>query len=145
QISFTTRSEDDRSSGGIDRLPPRFDAFDCEFQTVKRLVDVVPSVLNREPGDTGSDTKRNALRDTLRLVSVPVLKIGVDRKARRLNKLSIMCEHLVARMRGGVVRQATTESKTGGGSRQRFESEVFEINCAADVPRIRQNEAARFV
>ncbi len=143
QVALATSDQQHIAAGFIDRGARGAHALDGGIQAVERLLAVAGRILDRKPRNAGLRAQPYVLPDPRRIGRVAGLEVGVHREVGRLHDLADMGEHEVARH--AAVRQRPRERKARAGGRQRLETEKLQIARAADVPRIGDHEAARFV
>ncbi len=129
----------------IDRGPRCRDALDREGLIVERLVLVAARILDRQPGDAGRDAALHVGRDPFRLMGVARLEVGVHRQLGRGDDLGDVAERHVDGDGPVHVRQRLREGEARARRRQRLEAETAQIARRADVPRVRDHEAAALV
>ena len=100
-------------------------------------------ILDRQARHAGADAACDVPGDALGVVRVPGLEIRVHRDARRGGHLFEVPQHPFERNAG--VGQRLREGESGRGGGEGLEAEMLEVDGAAGVPRVRQDEAAFFV
>ena len=80
--------------------------------------------------------------DILRRRSVARREIRVDRNINGARDIGYVCQVALTSERSFGVRQPLRERKARTGRRQCGESELLQVPCRADVPRIRNHETA---
>jgi hypothetical protein len=143
QIAFRTCSQQYINSRGVNRGARGPDPLHCDRQIVERLLPVSGRVLYRETGDTRIDAQPHVGRYTIGIVRVSGFKIGVDRQVHCGDHLRDVRQYHVSWDRR--VGQSAGKSKSCAGGGQRRKTEVPQVPRRAYIPRVRDNEAARFV
>ncbi len=128
---------------GIDGRSRRLDALDRERALVKRLCRVAGGILDRQPGDAGLDRARDVGGDLLRLMRKPALEIGVDGQIDGRAQRGKMSADIV--QRDAIVGLCDRPRKACAGRGDRLEPHVLQRSRAADIPGVRQHEAAGLV
>src|SRR4029079_18095518 len=127
------------AAGAVDGGARRLHPGNRKVEVIERR-GAFGRVLDRQPGHAGRDAARDAVGDAARIVGKAVLEVGVYRNVRRLDQFAQMRKHVVTVLRavGAALRVGVAATRQSQG----LEAEAFEIARAADIPRIRDDEAA---
>ena len=143
QKTFAAADQQHAAVVTLDRRACRLDALDRERPLVKRPCGVSRGILDRQSGDAGLGCARYVGSDFVRLMGEAALEIGVDGQIDRAAQHGEMLQHLLER--DAVVGLSDRPRKTGAGRGDRLEAEMLQRPGTADIPRVRQHEAAGLV
>ena len=141
--AFGARGEHHVAAGLVDRRARGLHPRQRLVEIVQRKVAVLRRILDRQSGDAGRDAARHVLGHVVRIVGEAVLEIGVERNVGLGDELLVVRQHVVARLRA--VGIAFGMRVAGAGRGDGLEAEALKIARAADVPRVRNDEAAALV
>lgn len=129
-----------RPVNGAPRCAQPFDRF---LDAEQRRGRLARRILDRQPGHTRLDRKPHALRHTGRVGGKPALEVGIDRNVRGSDHLREMQQRHLPR--DAVVGPRLRPGEPGTGRGQCLEPQALQHPRAADVPGVRDDEAAGFM
>jgi hypothetical protein len=141
--TFGARRQQHARARFIDGRARRFDAFHRKGEFVKWLVAVPGRILDGEAGDAGIDGAANIGRHAGRLTGIAPFEIGVHRHIARRGDLADMGQHGLEAQR--VIGEALCPGSTGTRGGKRLESQMLQVAGRADIPRVGNDKAARFM
>ena len=140
---FRSASEDYTRAGVVDRRARRPDAIDGERELEQRIGRIPGRILDRQPGNTRRDGRGHILADGRRVHGKATLKISIDGNIDGFCDGAEMRERVVDR--DAVVGPPERPCEARAGRGERWKPELRQQPRAADIPGIRNDEAAGLV
>ena len=144
-VAFRSRGQQHAAARSIDRLARRLDALDRDRQIVQRRRPGAGGILDRQSGDPARHTSSDAVRHVGRFPAISRREVGVDRQIDCAGNLGDVGQDPITGDGDIGVRQPLGKGKAGAGRRQRRKAQMLQIPRRADVPRVRDHEAAPLV
>ena len=141
--SFGPTGQDHAAPARVDGLASCPNPIDRQLELVQRLRLIPTRVLDREPGDSGSDGRRHVDANLAGIHGETTPEVGVYGQLHRLHDGRQMLQRLIER--DLVISTTQRPRKPGTRRRERREPELRQRTGAARVPRVGHDEAPRRV